>query len=157
METLADALARHVNAGWIAVALMDGAVVFAADLMRALARRGADPAFDTMRVSSYGDAMRSSGAVRTLGDVARPVTGRRCLLIDDICETGATLAFARGRLLRAGAADVTTAVFALKRVAAPAIVPDFHAWEAPADAFLVGYGLDHAGRHRGLPFIGVAE
>src|SRR5690606_8911446 len=156
VETLAERLSRRVDSDWTAVALMDGAFMFAADLMRALSRRGIDPAFDTMRVSSYGDETRSGGVVRALSHLGRPVAGRGCLLLDDICETGNTLAFARRMLLRAGAAEVTTAVFALKRVPRPAIVPDLHAWDAP-DAFVVGYGMDHAGRWRGLPYVGVVE
>lgn len=157
VEALAERLAPRIDSGWVAIPLLDGAIPFAADLMRALARRGVHPAFDAMRLSSYGDGTRTSGVVRMLSDVARPVAGRSCLLIDDICETGGSLAFARERLLASAAADVKVAVFALKATTHPAVRPDFHAWDAPPDRFIVGYGMDHGGRWRGLPHVAAVE
>lgn len=157
VDALADRLTGRIDSDWVCVALLDGAIPFAADLMRALARRGVHPAFDAMRLSSYGDATQSSGVVRMLSDVARPVAGRSCLLIDDICESGGTLAFARDRLAASAAAEVKTAVFALKAAPGAAIAPDFHAWDAPPDRFIVGYGLDHGGLWRGLPHIAALD
>ena len=157
VENLAARLAAQIDSDWAAIAVLDGAIPFVADLMRALAQRGVDPVFDAMRLSSYGDATSSSGVVRMLSDVARPVAGRRCLLMDDVCETGGSLAFARDRLIASGALEVKIAVFALKPGAAAAVQPDFHAWDAPADRFLVGYGMDHGGRRRGLPFVAAVD
>ena len=157
VDALADGLARRIDSDWVAIALLDGAIPFAADLLRALSRRGVDPAFDAMRLSSYGDATASSGVVRMLSDVARPVAGRRCLLLDDICETGGSLAFARDRLMASAAAEVQVAVFALKQVTDAAVRPDFHAWDAPSDRFIVGYGMDHGGRWRGLPHVAALD
>jgi hypoxanthine phosphoribosyltransferase len=156
VENLAAMLAAQIDSNWAVIAVLDGAIPFAADLMRALAQHGVDPVFDAMRLSSYGDATSSSGVVRMLSDVARPVAGRRCLLMDDVCETGGSLAFARDRLIASGALEVKIAVFALKPGSA-AVQPDFHAWEAPPDRFLVGYGMDHGGRRRGLPFVAAMD
>ncbi len=157
VEALADTLAPKLDSDWVIVALMDGALPFAADLLRALARRGVDPVFDAMRLSSYGDETKSSGTVRMLSDVSRPVAGRRCLLIDDICETGGSLAFARQRLIDSAAAEVAIAVFALKPVEGASVTPDYWAWDCPPDRFVIGYGMDHGGRRRGLPHVAALD
>jgi hypoxanthine phosphoribosyltransferase len=157
VDALAGRLAARIDSDCVIIALLDGAIPFAADLMRALSRRSVNPAFDAMRLSSYGDGTHSSGAVRMLSDVARPVAGRRCLLIDDICETGGSLAFARDRLIASAATEVLVAVFALKPVHHAAVRPDFHAWDAPPDRFIVGYGMDHGGLWRGLPHVAALD
>ena len=84
-------------------------------------------------------------------NLQRPVAGRDVLLIDDVLETGVSLAEARSRVIAAGARSVRAAVFARKPWPSPdRIAPEFVAWEAPA-RFLAGYGMDDAGRYRGLP------
>jgi hypoxanthine phosphoribosyltransferase len=134
-----------------AVPVLGGAVVFAADLLR---RLPADVALDFLRIQTYGDGVRPERAA--VADwVPRPelVRGRTVLLLDDILDTGRTLAEAR-RLLRdeLGAAEVLVVVFVDKPVRrAVPIEADDCVLRLDEDLFLVGYGLDWAGACRGLP------
>ena len=139
------------------VPVLTGSFVFAADLIRALARAGADWPLDFITLSSYGKGSESSGAVRIVRDLVIPVEGRDVLLVDDILDTGRTLTAARQMLLQRGARSVRLCALLDKpsrRVVA--VEADFVGFSVPNE-FLVGYGLDHAGRHRGLSYIGVVE
>lgn len=154
VENLAADLSKTMNDDWVMIALMDGALVFAADLLRALYGRGINPEFENMTLSSYGDDIQSAGIVRVEKGLTRDVTGKSVLLVDDVFETGLTLSKAVEMVLAAGAREVETCVFAYKSGYSEGMsLPDFSGWNAP-DAFLVGYGMDFKGRYRGLPFIG---
>ncbi len=150
VQAVADAIAPRIDDDTVAVCLLIGGLWFAADLMRALARRGRHPLFDALWLSSYADARSSSGRIEVRAPLQWPVAGRQVLLIDDVLDTGLSLDAAGKMLAEAGAAEVLTAVFARKPWPTPrAVTPDFVAWDAPA-RFLVGYGMDDAGRLRGL-------
>ncbi len=139
------------------VPVLTGSFVFAADLIRALARTGADWPLDFITLSSYGKGSESSGAVRIVRDLVMPVEGHDVLLVDDILDTGRTLTAAREILLARGARSVRLCALLDKpsrRVVA--LEAAFVGFSVPNE-FLVGYGLDHAGRHRGLSYIGVVE
>jgi hypoxanthine phosphoribosyltransferase len=139
------------------VPVLTGSFVFAADLIRALARTGADWPLDFITLSSYGKASESSGSVRIVRDLVMPVEGHDVLLVDDILDTGRTLTAARELLLARSARSVRLCALLDKpsrRVVA--LEADFVGFSVP-DEFLVGYGLDYAGRHRGLSYIGVVE
>jgi hypoxanthine phosphoribosyltransferase len=139
------------------VPVLTGSFVFAADLIRALARTGADWPLDFITLSSYGKGSESSGSVRIVRDLVMAVEGHDVLLVDDILDTGRTLTAARAILLERGARSVKLCTLLDKpsrRVVA--LEADFVGFSVP-DEFLVGYGLDHAGRHRGLSYIGVVE
>ena len=153
IDQLAARLAKTVGTDWVLVALMDGALVFAADLLRALHRQGVNPEFENMTLSSYGDDIQSAGEVKVEKGLTRDVSGRSVLIVDDVFETGLTLQTAAQMMSEAGATEVKTCVFAQKTgYNGDIALPDFSAWDAP-DAFLVGYGMDFKGRYRGLPFI----
>lgn len=157
-----DALAREIAAalpaeGTVVVAVLKGSFVFAADLIRALSSVGADWPMDFMTLSSYGEGVETSGRVRIVRDMTDDVRGRHVLLVDDILESGLTLAFARELLLSRGAARVAICALLDKRGKRRAeIEADFAGFAVP-DEFVVGYGLDWAHRHRGLPYIGVVR
>jgi hypoxanthine phosphoribosyltransferase len=137
------------------VAILQGSFVFAADLVRALSRAGVDWPTDFITVSSYGSGTESSGAPRVLQDVTSPLTGRTVLLVEDILESGHTLAHARDWLLQRGAAEVKICALLDKPTKRKLDVKaDFTGFAIP-DEFVVGYGLDYAHRYRGLPYIGV--
>jgi hypoxanthine phosphoribosyltransferase len=141
----------------LAVPVMTGAFIFAADLLRALYRAGVEPEVDFFQVASYGDATTSSGAVEMLREVRADVTGRDVLLIDDILESGRTLTYARKALVDRGARRVLIAVALEKpHKLAVEIAADFVGFQCP-DRFVIGYGMDYAGKYRELPFIGALD
>jgi hypoxanthine phosphoribosyltransferase len=157
VERLARDIAPRIDDETVAVCLLTGGLWFCADLMRALARQGRFVRFDALWLASYKDERVSTGRCQVRADLQRPLVGRKALVVDDVFDTGLSLAEAYRLVRDAGAAEVLTAVFARKPwPEARAIEPDFVAWEAPA-RFLVGYGMDVAGAYRGLPYIGALE
>lgn len=137
----------------VAVVVLQGAYVFAADLLRRLpARLGLEIAF--LRCESYGTGTRSKGRVALLHDLnaGLDLRGRAALLVDDICDTGLTLRFLIRHLRRRGARRVHSCVLLCRRrgTCAAEAQPDFVGFKV-GDEFFVGYGLDWGGRYRNLP------
>ncbi|MCH2457843.1 MAG: hypoxanthine phosphoribosyltransferase [Henriciella sp.] len=157
VDKLAETLVPRLHGDWTAINILIGATPFTSDLMKALARRNIHPVLDALWLESYRDARESSGRVNVRADITRPVTGRGVLLIDDVFDTGRTLAFARQHLMTKGAREVITVALARKpsAPAGPENV-DYYAFEAP-ERFLVGYGMDDKGLYRGLPFVGALD
>lgn len=150
---LAHRIAPVIDDETVAAVLLTGGLWFAADLTRALSRIGRHVRFDALWLASYGDGQSSRGRIDVHAPYQRPIAGRRVLILDDVFDTGLSLAEAVRITREAGAAEVLTCVFARKPWPQPrAAEPDFVGWEAP-NRFLVGYGLDHAGKLRGLPDI----
>jgi hypoxanthine phosphoribosyltransferase len=141
----------------LVIAILRGSFIFAADLVRALHRVGLAPSVEFMQLASYHSGMASSGQVTVIKDIDNKVDDRDVLLIDDILESGRTLAFAKDLLSARGARRVMTAVLIEKPVKrAVQFTADFVGFEAP-DKFLVGYGMDVAHKFRELPFVGMVE
>jgi hypoxanthine phosphoribosyltransferase len=155
VDKLAGDLSLRVDDGWTVVALLQGAIPFAADLMRALERRGKHPIYDSLWLESYRDARESSGKVVVRADVSRSVDGRGVLILDDVFDSGRTIAYARAHLMAKGARETLACAFVRKPQALGEPI-DAIGWDAPAD-FLVGYGMDDAGRYRGLPYIAALD
>jgi hypoxanthine phosphoribosyltransferase len=148
---MAERIAPVTDDETVAVVLLTGGLWFAADLTRALSRIGRNLRFDALWLASYGDDQNSRGKIDVYAPLQRSVQGRKVLIVDDVFDTGLSLAEAVRIATEAGASEVLTAVFAKKPWPLPrAPEPDFVGWEAP-NRFLVGYGLDHAGALRGLP------
>lgn len=158
LNILADHIAAALPSDLLAVAILKGSFVFAADLIRAFHARGLSPEVDFMILSSYGTGTTSKGQVTLVRDCEIEVAGRSVLLIDDILDSGRTLAFAAGHLKEKGAKSVKTCVLLDKRgpKGANGAVADFAGFACPDD-FVVGYGMDHAHRFRELPFVAVVE
>jgi hypoxanthine phosphoribosyltransferase len=158
VDDLAGRLVPRLSQGdWTAVSILIGATPFTSDLMKALARRGLHPVLDVLWLESYRDARESSGRVVVRADVSRSVEGRGMLLIDDVFDTGRTLAFAKHHLMAKGAREVITIALTRKPWAPRGAEDvDFCAFDAPG-RFLVGYGMDDAGLYRGLPYIGALD
>jgi len=138
----------------LVVAVLKGSFVFAADLIRALHHAGVSPHVDFISLSSYRAGTTSSGTVTVLRDLETDVAGRDVLLVDDILESGRTLAFARDLVLSRGARRAEVVVLLDKpgkRVAA--LDAEFVGFVCP-DKFVVGYGMDMGHAFRELPFIG---
>ena len=150
---LAARIAPVTDDETVAAVLLTGGLWFAADLTRALARIGRNVRFDALWLASYGDEKESRGRIDVHAPFQRPIAGKKLLILDDVFDTGLSLAEAVRIAKEGGAAEVLTCVFARKPWPLPrAPEPDFVGWEAP-NRFLVGYGLDHAGALRGLPDI----
>jgi hypoxanthine phosphoribosyltransferase len=157
VEVMAQAIAPRTDDETVAICLLTGGLWFCSDLMQALARIGRHLRFDAIWLASYGDARASLGRCEVRADLQRPLVGRRALIVDDVFDTGLSLSEAARLVRDAGASQVLTAVFARKPWPEPrAIEPDFVGWEAPT-RYLVGYGMDEAGRWRGLPYIGALD
>jgi hypoxanthine phosphoribosyltransferase len=139
------------------VAVLKGSFMFAADLIRAVHRAGLSPHVEFIHLSSYRDGTVSSGNVEILRDVDGPVNGRDVVLVDDILESGRTLAFAKDLLMARGARRVIVCVLLEKPgKRAVAIDPDLVGFACP-DLFVVGYGMDVAHAWRELPYVGVVD
>ena len=154
IEAIAHDIAAAKLRDLIIVAVLKGSFIFAADLIRALHRNGLAPEIDFIFLASYGTGTSSLGEVRIVRDVESELAGRDVVLVDDILDSGRTLAFAKELLEGRGAARVLTCVLLDKKVPRAAeIVPDFTGFQCPP-VFVVGYGTDLAHRYRELPFIG---
>jgi hypoxanthine phosphoribosyltransferase len=155
IEDVAGQIVAHYAADEpTVVAVLNGSVVFVADLIRRLPipLRLAFLWAESYRQGTSPGAL-SFGGVGT----ASEIQGRRVLLVDDILDSGRTLFALRGELLRRGARDVRTCVFLDKPARRAVALEADYACFRIADEFVVGYGLDHAGRYRNLPFVGVLK
>ncbi|GJL90419.1 phosphoribosyltransferase [Hyphococcus sp.] len=158
VDEMAAEMARDLPADFLLAPVLTGAFIFAADLLRALYRHGADPFVDFVQLSSYGGARASSGVVTLLKDFSVDVKGKTVLLLDDVLDTGRSLHFGQGMIEDRGAAAVKTCVFVKKLTGkADDIKCDYIGFEADPDDFLIGYGMDDAGRLRGVPLLGAAN
>lgn len=157
LDTLAHEIAKAMPKDFAAVAILKGSFIFAADLIRALTAHGLNPDVDFMTLASYGVGTSSSGTVNLLRDVEVEVAGRQVLLIDDILDSGRTVTFARAHMEARGAAGVRTCVLLDKTSGrTSAVRADFAGFACPP-AFVVGYGMDHAHKYRGLPFVAILK
>ncbi len=151
MDALAVRLRPRLDGKSVtAVPVLGGAFIFAADLLRRLPPQ---TRLDFIRVQSYGDATAPQREARPDWTPSpEAVSGRTILLLDDVLDTGRTLAAARAWLLGAGAAEVLVVVLVDKpaRRAVPVSCDDC-VLRLEEDLFLVGYGLDLAGAWRGHP------
>ncbi len=134
------------------VGILRGAVVFLSDLMRHLQL---PCEIDFMDISSYGTGTQSSGVVRILKDLEEDITGRHVLVVEDIVDTGLTLAYLRRTLLQRRPASLEICALLTKpsrrRVD---LSVKYLGFEVP-DEFVIGYGIDYAGAYRNLPDIRV--
>jgi hypoxanthine phosphoribosyltransferase len=133
----------------VLIGLLKGSFVFLADLVRAIER---PLHVDFLIASSYGAETRSSGEVRLLYEPAAALTGRHILLVEDIIDSGRTLASLMDRLRSRGPRSLAICALLDKRIAPPLPEVRFTGFVAPPK-FLVGYGLDHAEDFRHLPYI----
>jgi hypoxanthine phosphoribosyltransferase len=154
LKELAQEIVAAKLENLLVVAILKGSFVFAADLIRALYVAGLAPEVDFMTLSSYKKARISSGQVSILRDMDLDVRGRNVLVIDDVLDSGRTLAFAKDLLAARDAASIRTCVLLDKQLPrAVNLEPDYYAFLCPNE-FVVGYGMDVAHRYRELPFVG---
>ncbi len=155
IDMMAAEIARDMPATFLMAPVLTGAFIMASDLLRALYKHGADPAVDFVQLSSYGGARASSGVVTLLKDFSVDLNNKSVLIVDDVLDTGRSLHFAKRMVLERGAAEAKICVLVRKDTGrSDDIDADYVGFEAGADDFLVGYGMDDDGCKRGVPFIG---
>lgn len=145
---------KHTNL--VALVVMQGSFIFAADLVRALSDKF-DLTVDFIFLRSYGDSTAPSEKIALFKDLQFPIHGKDILVIEDIVDTGATINFLRKRLLNQGARSIRIVTLLEKIIKAqPLKNLDYVGFRIP-DVFVVGYGLDLGQRYRNLPNIRVME
>jgi hypoxanthine phosphoribosyltransferase len=137
--------------GLILVGPLKGCLVFQADLLRALHAHVGWLECDFLGLASYGEGTESSGTVTLHSDLRHDIAGRHVLLVDDIIDTGRTLAFAQQHLLAKRPASLRTATLLDKPSRRIDPVPVEHVGFVIEDVFVLGYGTDLAERYRELP------
>lgn len=136
------------------VSVLKGGFVFAADLFRSLS---IPASVDFMAVSSYGASSKSSGVVKILKDLDRPVEGKDVLIVEDILDSGVTLNYLKDLLLHRGVKSLKICTILNKPDRRKAdIAADYVGFDIP-DEFVVGYGLDYDEKYRNLPFVGILK
>ena len=139
----------------VLVSILKGAVVFMADLMRAVT---IPCSIDFMVVSSYGGTnTQTTGLVKIVKDLDADLTGRDVLIVEDILDTGVTLSNLVPMLKMRNPSSVKICAILDKPTRRKAdIQPDYEGFQVP-DEFVVGYGLDYNEKYRNLPYVGVLK
>jgi hypoxanthine phosphoribosyltransferase len=132
------------------VCVLKGAVFFLADLMRAI---DIPCEVDFMAVSSYGSETDSSGVVRILKDLDRPIAGRDVLIVEDIVDSGLTLQYLLRNLGAREPASLEVCALLTKPERRKVELPTRYVGFEIPDKFAIGYGLDVAERYRNLPYV----
>jgi len=124
-----------------------------ADLVRQISV-DLDVQIDFMSVSSYGDESKSSGAVKIIMDTKKPINNKHVFVVEDIIDSGLTLKYLLGVLSKRDPMSLNCCVLLQKEGSSVNVQAKYVGWVCPKEAFVVGYGLDFAGRHRCLPYVG---
>ena len=145
---------RYENAHPIVVGILKGSVLFFADFVR---RLHADAELDFMAVSSYGSGTVSSGKLKIKKDIDRDIRGRDIIIVEDIIDSGFTMANLKALLLERGAKSVLIVTLLDKKERREYdIQPDYNCFEIENE-FVIGYGLDYNEKYRTLPYIAVLK
>jgi hypoxanthine phosphoribosyltransferase len=154
VEELGRDIARdYAGKPLVLVGVLKGALVFLADLMRAI---DLPIALDFVGLSSYV-GKDTSGRIELTSDLTRPVDGVHVLLVEDVVDTGLTMRWLVDRLVERGPASVAVCALLEKPARHRVTVPIRYRGFEIADEFVVGYGLDWDGRLRNLPYVGVVR
>ncbi len=138
----------------VLLCVLKGALIFTADLARALR---VPVEIDCITVRSYGQGTSSSGAVQLVAAPTTPLEGRDVLIVEDIVDSGHTVAFLHAHLAAEGAGSTRLVTLLDKASRRERVVQvDWSCFHVP-DCFVVGYGLDHGERYRNLPDVRVLD
>lgn len=137
----------------VLIGILKGAFVFLADLSRQIGKE-VSVTVDFMRMSSYGDQKTSTGVAQILSDLSQSIEGKDVIIVEDIIDTGQTIHFLLENLKTRNPVSihVCSLLFKPSRKVVP-IEIKYLGFTIP-DIFVVGYGMDHMGKYRNLPFIG---
>jgi hypoxanthine phosphoribosyltransferase len=134
----------------VMVGVLKGAAIFLSDLARAVQ---VDATFDFVAVSSYGKGQRTSGAVKLIKDLDEPIEGKNVLIVEDILDTGLTLAYLRKIFLQHHPKTLRIAALLDKPSRRLEKIDADYVGFAIPNLFVIGYGMDYAERYRNLPDI----
>jgi|SRR5919109_653112 hypoxanthine phosphoribosyltransferase len=149
---LAAEIRRDFPDGLHLVAVLKGAFIFLSDLVRGM---GGEVSLDFMAVSSYAKGTTSSGEVRVLKDLDTTLDGKHVVIVEDIVDTGLTLAYLQEILRARNPRTLRTACLLSKPSRRQVDVKVDYIGFTIEDRFVVGYGLDYAEQYRNLPHIAV--
>jgi hypoxanthine phosphoribosyltransferase len=144
----------YVGRNLVIVCVLKGSVVFGADLMRAV---DLPLRLDFLGVRSYGEGTESSGVVQITQDLSRPIEHEDVLIVEDIVDTGLTIAHLMDLLRTRNPASVKVCALLHKPARTQVVIAVDYLGFTIEDRFVVGYGLDMAERYRNLPYLGVVE
>jgi len=152
---LGAAIARDYDGTFpIFIGVLKGSFMFMADIVRSV---GVDCEVDFMGISSYNNGTTTTGAVRITKDLSRDIQGRHVIIVEDILDSGVTLAYLKKYLENRDPASVKIVTLLDKPSRRKSgIVADYVGFECPNE-FVVGYGLDYAEKYRNLPYVGILK
>lgn len=153
-ELGAEIAKDYADRSLVLVCVLKGSFVFASDLARAI---DGTMRIDFLGTRSYGEGTESSGVVQITQDLSRPIAGEDVLLVEDIVDTGLTIAHLVDLLRTRNPRSVRVCSLLHKPARAKVEVKIDYLGFTIDDKFVVGYGLDFAERYRNLPFIGIVE
>ncbi len=155
IATLGKQIARdYAGKDLVVVAVLKGSFVFCADLTRAI---DLPLAIEFLGLKSYGDSQTTSGVVQITSDLQHPIAGRHLLIVEDIIDTGLTMAYLRNNLATRNPASVKLCALLHKPSRARIDTDIDYLGFTIEDKFVVGYGLDWGEKYRNLPFVGVVR
>ena len=152
---LADKISEeYKNKEILAITVLKGSFIFAADLLRAMS---IPTSIDFMVLSSYGSSTQTSGVVKIVKDLEYDISGKDILIIEDILDSGMTLSYLKKILETRGAKSIKICTILNKPDRRKAdITADYVGFDIP-DEFVVGYGLDYNEKYRNLPYVGILK
>lgn len=153
-ELGAQIAAEYTQKPLVLVCVLKGSFIFAADLARAI---DSSLRVDFLGVRSYGEGTESSGVVQITQDLSRPIAGEDVIIVEDIVDTGLTIAHLMDLFRTRGPRSVKVCALLHKPARAKVEVKIDYLGFTIEDRFVVGYGLDFAEKYRNLPYIGVVE
>jgi hypoxanthine phosphoribosyltransferase len=153
-ELGAQITADYADRSPLLIGVLKGAVMFMADLARAIAL---PLEIDFMAVSSYGNATRTSGVVRIVKDLDIDLTGRHVVIVEDIVDSGLTLSYLRRTLAARGAASLEVCALLVREGLQKTDEELRYVGFRIPPKFVVGYGLDYAEKYRNLPYVCVFD
>lgn len=155
IQNRVSALAKEIDRDYagvdrlVLIGILKGAFIFLADLSRKIT---VPHMVDFMSLSSYGDSAISTGAVRLILDLRKPIKGEHVIIVEDIVDTGHTMDYLYRTLQGRSPASLKTCTLFKKERDTLQVPLDYLGFEIP-DVWVVGYGLDYADTHRTLPYI----
>jgi hypoxanthine phosphoribosyltransferase len=153
IDVLGEAISKeYANQELVVICVLKGAFIFCADLIKKI---NLPVKLEFITLASYGEGTQSSGNVKLEMDVTGSVEGRNILIVEDIVDSGLTIKTLVGLLEQRNPKSIKLAslLFKPSKVKHPVTI-DYLGFEIE-DKFVIGYGLDYAGRYRELPYIGV--